>query len=182
MRLVMMIVSCSMVLAGCAGRMEGAENQKPVAVGPAATNKVVMGIDGSEVATLADSWPTMKEALQEGCQEEAKSSGLQLSFQDGAARTTGEPGTLLNLYINDYRHISMGMRFFTGLWSGNAYIDATTKFIDLQNGALWGERPYRTDTFASDGSGQATTAKQVRAICKSLFDVVRGTEKVAAKK
>lgn len=181
MRLAMMIVSYSMVLTGCAVGIES-HNQEPVAVGLAATNKVVIAIDGSEIATSADSWPKMKETLQAGCQEEAKASGLQVSFQDGAARATGEPGTLLDFYINDFRHISMGMLFYSGPWLGNPFIDANTKFLDLQNSALWGERPYRADKFQWDGRGSPTTAKQAQAICKKMFDVIRGVEKVKPKK
>lgn len=177
-----MLASCAMALTGCAVRMEGAENHKPIAVGAAATKKVVLGIDGSAVATGADSWPKMKEAFQENCQEEAKTAGLQLAFQDGAARPTSEPGTLLALYINDFRYISTGMRLGIGIMSGNAFIDANTKFLDLQTGTPWGERPYTTRSSAMEGIGSAMTAKQAQAICKNMFDVVRGVDQVTAKK
>lgn len=177
-----MVASCAMALAGCAVRMEGAENHKPIAVGVAAEKKVVLGIDGSDLATRADSWPKMKDAFHEGCQEEAKSAGLQLEFQDGAAHPTAEPGTLLALYVNDFRYISTGMRLGIGIMSGNAFIYANTKFLDLQSGALWGERPYTTESSAMEGIGSAMTTRQAQAICKNMFDVVRGTENVAPKK
>jgi hypothetical protein len=176
-----MIAICAMALTGCAVRMEGAENHKPIAVGAAAAKKVVLGIDGSDIATRADSWPTMKESFHEGCKEEAKLAGLQLDFQDGAARPTGEPGTLLALYVNDFRYISTGMRLGIGIMSGNAFIYANTKFLDLQSGAVWGERPYTTESSAMEGIGSAMTAKQAQAICKNMLDVVRGADKVAAK-
>lgn len=182
MRLTIMVASCAMVLSGCAVRMEGSENQKPIAVGAAAAKKVVLGIDGSDIATQADSWPKMKDAFHEGCQEEAKAAGLQLDFQDGAARPMGEPGTLLALYVNDFRYISTGMRLGIGIMSGNAFIYANTKFLDLQTGALWGERPYTTESSAMQGIGSAMTARQAQAICKNMFDVVRGADKIASSK
>jgi len=183
MRLIAIVVaSCALGLTGCAVRMEGAENHKPIAVGPAAAKKVVVGIDGDQLATGADSWPKMKEAFHEGCREEAKTAGLQLDFQDGAARPTGDPGTLLALYVNDFRYISTGMRLGIGIMSGNAYINANTKFMDLQTGSLWGERPYTTESSAMEGVGSAMTARQAQAICKNMFDVVRGTEGATAKK
>lgn len=175
MRLTVMVACCVVSLSGCAVRMEGAENHKPIAVGAAATKKVVLGIDGSDVATHADSWPKMKDAFHEGCLEEAKSAGLQLDFQDGAAHPVGEPGTLLALYVNDYRYISTGMRLGIGIMSGNAFINANTKFMDLQSGALWGERPYTTESRAMEGIGSAMTARQAQAICKNMLDVVRGS-------
>lgn len=176
------IAGCAMTLAGCAVRMEGAENQKPIAVGAAADKKVVLAVDGSDLATRADSWPKMKDAFHEGCQEEARSAGLQLEFQDGTARPTVEPGTLLALYVNDFRYISTGMRLGIGIMSGNAFIDANTKFLDLQTGTLWGERPYATKSSAMEGVGSAMTARQAQAICKNMFDVVRGAESIASKK
>ena len=182
MRLTIMVAMGAVALSGCAVRMEGAENHKPIAVGAAATKKVVLAIAGSDVATGADSWSRMREAVHENCEEEAKSAGLQLDFQDGAARPLGEPGTLLAMYINDFRYISVGMRLGIGIMSGNAFIDANTKFLDLQTGALWGERPYSTKSSAMEGIGSAMTAKQAQAICKNMFDVVRGTSTVASSK
>lgn len=182
MRFAIAVASCAMALTGCAVHMEGAENHKPIPVGPAAAKKVVLGIDGSDIATRADSWPKMKDAFHEGCQEEAQTAGLQLDFQDGAARPTGEPGTLLALYVNDFRYISTGMRLGIGIMSGNAFIYANTRFLDLQTGALWGERPYTTESSAMEGIGSAMTAKQAQAICKNMFDAIRGTGQVTAKK
>lgn len=181
MRLTIMVACSAMALTGCAVRMEGAEDHKPIAVGSAAAKKVVLGIDGSDIATRADSWPKMKDAFHEGCQEEAKTAGLQVDFKDGAASATGEPGTLLALYVNDFRYISTGMRLGIGIMSGNAFIYANTKFQDLQTGTLWGERPYTTESSAMEGIGSAMTAKQAQAICKNMFDVVRGVDKVASK-
>jgi hypothetical protein len=176
------LACCAMGLTGCAVRMEGAENHKPIAVGPTATKKLVLGIDGSPTATGADSWASLTSAFQEGCKEEATTAGLQIEFQQGAARSTGEPGALLAMYVNDFRYISTGMRLGIGIMSGNAFIDANTKFLDLQTGAVWGERPYTTKSSAMEGIGSAMTAKQAQAICKNMIDVVRGTDSVAAKK
>jgi hypothetical protein len=157
------LACCAMGLTGCAVRMEGAENNKPIAVGATATKKLT-------------------SAFQEGCKEEATTAGLQIEFQQGAARSTGEPGALLAMYVNDFRYISTGMRIGIGIMSGNAFIDANTKFLDLQTGAVWGERPYMTKSSAMEGIGSAMTAKQAQAICKNMIDVVRGTDGGAAKK
>lgn len=166
---------CAIGLSGCAVRMEGAENHKPIAVGPTASQKLVLSIDGSATATGADSWSSLTSAFHEGCKEEATIAGMPIEFQTGAARPTGEPGALLAMHVNDFRYISTGMRLGIGIMSGNAFIDANTKFLDLQNGAVWGERPYMTMSSAMEGIGSAMTAKQAQAICKNMIDVVRGT-------
>lgn len=171
---------CTMGLTGCAVRMEGAENHKPIAVGPTAAQKLVLSIDGSATATGADSWASLTSAFQEGCKEEATTAGVPIEFQTGAARPTGEPGALLAMHVNDFRYISTGMRLGIGVMSGNAFIDAKTKFLDLQSGAVWGERPYMTKSSAMEGIGSAMTAKQAQAICKNMIDVVRGAAPAAA--
>lgn len=182
MRATAIVVACCAVgLTGCAVRMQGAEDHKPIAVGPAAARKMVLGIAGSATATGADSWSSLTSAFQEGCKEEATTAGMQIEFQDGAARPTGEPGTLLAMYVNDFRYISTGMRIGIGVMSGNAFIDANTRFQDLKSGDVWGERPYMTKSSALEGIGSAMTAKQAQAICKNMIDVVRGTDSVAKK-
>ena len=97
----------------------------------------------------------------------------------GAARPTGEPGTLLGMYVNDFRYVSTGMRLGIGVMSGNAFIDANTRFMDLNNGALWGERPYVTRSSAWEGVASAMTGKQAQAICKNMIDVARGKDSAA---
>jgi hypothetical protein len=178
MRVAAIMLTCfAMGLTGCAVRMQGAENQKPIVVGPGAAKKVVLGIAGSQTATEADSWSSLTEAFQEGCREEATAAGVQIDFQQGAARATGEQGTLLSMYVNDFRYISTGMRLGIGVMSGNAFIDASTKFMDLNDGTVWGERPYTTKSSAWEGIGSAMTAKQAQAICKNMIDVARGETK-----
>jgi hypothetical protein len=169
------VACCAMGLTGCAVNMQTAGNDKPVTVGTAAAKKVVLGVDGSAVAKSSDSWSSLAEALQEGCKEEASSAGLPIEFQQGAARATGEAGTLLALYVNDFRYVSTGMRLGLGVMTGNAFIDANAKFLDLNSGAVWGERPYATKSSAWEGIGSAMTAKQAQAICKNMIDVVRGS-------
>lgn len=180
-RIAMMVVCCAVGLTGCAVRMQGAENHTPIAVGTAATKKIVLGIDGSTTAKESDSWASLTSAVHEGCKEEAATAGLPMEFAAGTASTTGESGTLLAMYVNDFRYVSTGMRIGFGIMTGNAFIDAQTKFMDLNTGSVWGERPYMTKSSAMEGIGSAMTAKQAQAICKNMLDVVRGTDSPAAK-
>lgn len=176
------VVSCALGLTGCATRMQTVEDQKPIAVGAAATRKLVLGIDGSEIAKGSDSWSSLTSAFHDGCKEEAISAGVQIEFQEGAARATGEEGALLAMYVSDFRYIATGARIGLGVMTGNAFIDANTKFLDLKSGAVWGERPYSTKSSAWQGIMSAMTAKQAQTICKSMIDVVRGAENVPNKK
>jgi hypothetical protein len=175
------VVCCSMGLTGCAVRMQGAENQQRIAVSSTAGKKLVLGMDGSATAKGSDSWTSLTTAFHEGCTQEAQSAGVPIEFQDGTTHATGEAGTLLAMYVNDFRYISTGMRVGFGIMTGNAFIDANTRFLDLNNGSVLGERPYVTKSSAWEGIGSAMTPKQAQAICKNMIDVVRGTDGGAKK-
>ncbi|HEY4366686.1 MAG TPA: hypothetical protein VGN07_05580 [Steroidobacteraceae bacterium] len=165
---------CVLGLSGCATRLQTAEDQKPIVVGAAASKKIVVDFDGGKVATDADSWSSLKETWQEGCTEEAKNAGVALSFQDGSPHSTGEDGTLVAIYVNDFHYVSTGARIGLGIMTGNAFIDAKARFMDLKNGAVWGERPYSTASSAWQGVFSAMTPKQTQTICKEMLAVVGG--------
>lgn len=170
------VVICALGLTGCATRMQAVEDQKPIAVSAAATKKLVLAMDGSEVAKGSDSWGSLTSAFHDGCKEEASSAGVPIEFQHGAAHATGEEGTLFSMYVNDFRYVSTGARIGFGIMTGNAFIDASTKFQDLKSGDVWGERPYSTKSSAWQGIMSAMTAKQAQTICKNMIDVLRNTE------
>lgn len=157
-----------LALSGCAARMEKPENQAPIRVGAAAATKLVLNLSGSDVATKASDWETMKGVWRDAFSEEAKNAGVPFGFQDGAPRPMGEGGTLLAVYVNDYRYVSTGARFGLGVMTGNAFVDSKVRFMDLKDGQLWGEQPYNTKSTAWEGVFSAMTSKQVEAICKSM--------------
>lgn len=161
-------------LSGCAARMEKPDGQAPIRVGAQAATKLVLSLNGSDVATTADDWETMKGVWRDAFSQEAKNSGIAYAFQDGAAKHTGEDGTLLAVYVNDYRYVSKGARFGLGVMTGNAFIDSKVRFINLKDGELWGEQPYNTSSTAWEGVFSAMTAKQVEAICKKMIDTSGG--------
>lgn len=168
-----LMVAGALGLGGCAARMQVPENQQPIAVSATSAKKVVLNLDGSATATGADSWSSLTSAFQDGCREEASAAGVPLEFQQGAVKVTGEAGTLVALYVNDFRYISTGARIGLGVMTGNAFIDANARFLNLDDGALLGERPYSTKSTAWQGIMAAMTAKQAQAICKNMLDVVR---------
>ena len=168
------LIALTLMLGGCAARMERPENQAPIRVGTEAARKLVLNLDGSEVATKADDWETMKGIWRDAFSQNAKEAGVAYGFQEGAAKHTGEAGTLLAVYLNDYRVVSAGARFGLGVMTGNAYVDSKVRFIDLKNGDVWGEQPYNTKSTAWEGVFSAMTAKQVEAICKAMVDTTLG--------
>jgi hypothetical protein len=134
----------------------------------------VLNISGSPTAAGSSDWETMKGVWRDAFAEEAKEAGVPFGFQDGAAQPTGEEGTLLAVYVNDYRYVSTGARFGLGVMTGNAYIDSKVRFMDLMNGQLRGEQGYNTSSSAWQGVFSAMTSKQVAAICKKMVETSVG--------
>lgn len=168
------LISIALLLGGCATRMEQPENPTPIRVSAEAARKLVLNLSGSQTATTADDWETMKGIWRDAFSQQAKDAGIAYGFQEGDAKPTGEAGTLLAVYVNDYRIVSTGARFGLGVMTGNAYVESKVGFIDLKNGEARGERPYNTKSTAWQGVFSAMTAKQVDAICKSMVDTALG--------
>ncbi len=82
---------------------------------------------------------------------------MAFEVQKGEAHSSGETGTLLQVYVNDYRMVGIGSRIFFGVMTGNAYIDAKGTYSNLSDGAAFGERTYNTSSTAATAKGQPRT-------------------------
>jgi len=89
--------------------------------------------------------------------------------QKGDAHSTGASGTLLQVYVSDYRMVGIGARIFLGVMTGNAYIDAKGTFTDLESGSPFGERAYNTSSSAWGGVFAKMTPQQVDAVASMVF-------------
>ena len=94
---------------------------------------------------------------------------MAFDVQKGEARSSGEAGTLLQVYVNDYRMVGIGSRVFFGVMTGNAFIDAKATFTDLNEGKPFGERTYNTTSSAWAGVFAKMTPQQVDAIASKVF-------------
>ena len=140
-----------------------------VAVPAASTRKVVLNMTGPKAVVEAKDWSSFKDEWRATFADHAKASGIAFAMQDGDARPAGEPGTLLNVYVNDYRQVGIGARIFLGIMTGNAYIDGKVAFSDLTNGARFGEQTYNTTSSAWSGVFGKMTPQQVDAIATEVF-------------
>ncbi|MET0226650.1 MAG: hypothetical protein ABW187_09435 [Dokdonella sp.] len=137
-------------------------------VGLASSKAIVLNIDGSRVATEAKDWEPFKGEWRAAMRTAASEAGATFSEQRGPAHPTGQPGTLVSVFVDDYRYISPGARYGFGIMTGNAFVDAKAKFSDLDSGQSFGERSYNTSSTAWQGVFSAMTAKQIEAICKDI--------------
>jgi len=126
-------------------------------------------MSGSAAVTQAKDWPAFQEEWRATFADHAKAAGVAFDMQKGDADSIGEAGTLLQVYVNDYRMVGIGSRIFFGVMTGNAYIDAKATFTDLQGGAVFGERTYDTSSSAWGGVFAKMTPQQVDAIASRVF-------------
>ena len=142
---------------------------QPPLVPAVSAKRVVLNMTGPATVTQAKDWASFKEEWRATFADHAKAKGVVFDMQQGDARATGEAGTLLNVYVNDYRMVGIGARIFLGVMTGNAYIDAKVSFTDLNGGAAFGERAYNTSSSAWSGVFAKMTPQQVDAIASQAF-------------
>lgn len=136
---------------------------------PASTKRLVLNMTGPDVVTHAKDWTAFQDEWRATFAEHAKEAGVAFEVQKGEARSIGEAGTLLQVYVNDYRMVGIGARVFFGVMTGNAYIDAKADYVDLNDGKAFGERTYNTSSTAWAGVFAKMTPQQVDAIASKVF-------------
>jgi hypothetical protein len=128
---------------------------------------------GPATVTQAKDWAAFKEEWRATFADHAKDSGIAFAVQAGDARAPGESGTLVNVYVNDYRMVGIGARVFFGVMTGNAFIDAKASFSDLNGGTPFGERAYNTSSSAWSGVFAKVTPQQVDSIAAQVFAEIK---------
>jgi hypothetical protein len=124
---------------------------------------------GPAAVTQAKDWPAFQEEWRATFADHAKAAGIAFDVEKGDAHPTGDAGTLLQVYVNDYRMVGIGSRIFFGVMTGNAYIDAKGIYSDLNSGKAYGERTYNTTSSAWAGIFAKMTPQQVDAIASQVF-------------
>lgn len=185
-RLAVPLVALAAVLAGCtsAPRSSSPAASAPAPAAPAAAvpriapavavpaasrRKVVLAMTGPKNVVEARDWAEFKREWRETFAEHAKQAGVAYAFADAAPGPTGEDGTLLLVNVADYRIVGIGARVFFGVMTGNAYIDAKVRFVDLRDGTPFGEQSYATSSSAWGGVFAKVTPQQVDAIAANVF-------------
>ena len=170
------------LISGCAstgGQKPSATPAEPAAttaaaprtllVPPGSAKRLVLNMSGPAAVTQAKDWPAFQEEWRATFAEHAKDASVTFDMQRGEARATGEAGTLLSVYVNDYHMVGIGSRIFFGVMTGNAYIDAKASFADLNGGTAFGERTYNTTSSVWAGVFGKMTPQQVDAIATQMF-------------
>jgi hypothetical protein len=150
--------------------------EAPIGIPAASAKHLVLNMTGASIVTGAKDWPKFQKEWRDNFAEYAKADGVTFEVQDGEGHATGQPGTLLKVYVNDYRFIGIGSRIMFGVMTGNAYIDAKATFSDLNDGKQIGERVYNTSSTAWAGIFATMTPAQVDAIGHQVFAELKSAQ------
>jgi hypothetical protein len=146
-----------------------ARTTTPVVVPAASAKKVVMSMTGPKTVVEAKDWADFKREWRETFADYAKAAGIEFGFVEGEAKPQALDGTILQVNVADYRLVGIGARLFFGVMTGNAFIDAKVKFMNLRDGAPFGEQQYNTTSSAWSGIFAKVTPQQVDAIGAEVF-------------
>ena len=179
MKRILFVAAIIIAAGGCAsnGGRESTANapappvliETPVGIAAPSAKHLVLNMTGASIVTSAKDWPKFQKEWRDNFAEYAKSDGVTFEVQDGEGHATGQPGTLLKVYVNDYRFVGIGSRIMFGVMTGNAYIDAKATFCDLNDGKEIGERIYNTSSTAWAGIFATMTPGQVDVIGHQVF-------------
>jgi len=141
----------------------------PLVMPAASTKRVVLNMSGPATVTQSKDWSAFQEEWRATFTDHAKAAGVVFDVQKGEAQISGEAGTLLKVYVNDYRMVGIGARIMFGVMTGNAFIDAKASYSNLSDGTEFGERIYNTTSSAWGGVFAKMTPQQVDKIASQVF-------------
>ena len=147
--------------------------QPRITIPAASTKKVVLVMSGSKAVVEAKDWDAFKKEWRDTFADYAKESGIAFSMSDRAPPPSSDAGTVLAVYVADYRMVGIGARMFLGVMSGNAYIDAKVSYLDLKTGQNFGAQNYNTSSSAWHGVFGKMTPQQVDSIGKQIFSELK---------
>ena len=143
--------------------------QSPLTMPAASAKRLVLNMSGPATVTQSKDWNAFQEEWRATFTDHSKETGVAFEVQQGEPRPTGESGTLLRIYVNDYRLVGIGSRVFLGVMTGNAFINAKATYTDLNDGKEFGERVYNTSSSAWAGVFAKMTPQQVDTIASKIF-------------
>jgi hypothetical protein len=162
------------LLAGCAATVQRPpESQSRIEIPAAAARKIVLVVQGSDVAARSDDWEPLRGEWRTAMATAAAAAGLDFEWRESLVNLPRGPGTAVVVKVNDYRYLSTGARYGLGAFAGNAYVDADVAFRELPSGRTLGSRKYSTSSSAWQGIFSAMTSKQVEAISQEIVSEIR---------
>ena len=170
------LAALAWLLVGCAATVQTptqATNPPRLAAPAVATTQLGLLVTGTPAMRAAAGWPAFRSEWRTAFKAATTTAGLRMAYFE-TAPSENLPGTVLvRITVNDYRHVSTGMRWAFGAFTGNAYVDVDVEFIELPSKRSLGTRRYSTASSAWEGVFSAMTDKQLAALAAAMVHELR---------
>jgi hypothetical protein len=121
----------------------------------------------------APGWSAFRTEWRNAFKGATAAAGLRMHYFE-TEPSENLPGTVLvRVTVNEYRHISTGLRWALGVVTGNAYVDAEVEFIELPSRRSLGNRRYNTSSSYWQGVLSAMTDKQLATLAAAMVQELR---------
>ena len=165
------VVSAAAMLAGCAATVVHGSDTV-VRVPAASATTLVLNVTGSKEAMASSDWPAFRAEWAQSFAAQAATAHIAFRMQDGPAAPTGEQGTLLAVFVDDYRMIRLGVREGVGIIGGNAFIESTFRYNSLKTGETFAVHTVNVSSPAWQSALAAMTDTQVQAIAADVMQTL----------
>lgn len=163
-----------LLLAGCAATVKApAPGTAPLASPAVATTQVGLLVTATPAMRAAPGWPAFRAEWRNAFKAATAAAGLRMAYFE-TEPSEHLPGTVLvRITVNDYRHVSTGLRWALGVVTGNAFVDADVEYIELPSRRSLGSRRYNSSSIYWQGVLSAMTDKQLTTLAAAMVQELR---------
>lgn len=162
------------MLAGCAASVKTGGSES-LAIHESAKQNLVVNFKGNDKVQQNHDWPTLKRDWSDALQVEALRAGYKISEAQGLQLGSGD-GVGIAINVTNFRYLTPGARYSAGIMVGNAWVNSSAEFSDLDSGKLIGTRTYDTSSSAWEGIASAMTQEQVQAIARQIISDIKSAK------
>ena len=131
-----------------------------------------------DIAKSAD-WPAFRDEWRDQIKHSAEQDGWHFTILDAEPPRDTAAGTLIAIYINDYRYVSAAARVLFGIMTGNAFIQGAAELHEYPGKQAIGTVGLNVSSSARGGVASAMTGRQVATLTGDIFARLNQREKRA---
>lgn len=167
-----------MLISGCSATVKTGDSSD-LALPAETRNNVVVSFQGNEKVRANPDWQRVKSSWRSALQSEAAAAGVKLSERKWGEAASKQPGLAVAIYVTNFRYLTSSERYGLGVMVGNAWVNSSVTYSDVETGAPFGTRTYDTSSSAWEGVLSAMTDEQLQAISKAMIRDIKGASVIA---
>lgn len=170
MRMAVALLFCAL-LVGCATQRVDPASQ----IEPDARRIYLVVRPSPDIARSAD-WAAFRDEWRDQIAHGAEQDKRHFTMLDAEPPSDTPHGTLIAIYINDYRFIHAAARVLFGIMTGNAFIQGSASIYEYPGRQGRGTVPLNVSSSAWGGVASAMTGRQVATLTSDIFGQINRRE------